>query len=281
VKIAYGTYAMPSMPLEEAIPTLSRIGYDGIEICCGARHVGSLPEQIDPARRHRLADLLRENRLEIPAMFANGPHVLADGDEHRENLARVRQVVQLARDLGVPGTPVVSVGFGGKSDLWETQRSVLVERLADYAHLAERDDFVLAGEAHVGAAVDRSERILWLINAVHHPRIQLHFDIVHLYLAGETEAESVRQLLPVTAHTHIMDGRRHPDGTFDLLLLGDGNLDTVTYLRAMQEGGWTGHITLEVSVRIWGQDGYDAIAAAKKSYAALSGAFAQAGVPRR
>tara|TARA_Y100001001_G_scaffold70499_1_gene68518 strand:+ start:272 stop:445 length:174 start_codon:yes stop_codon:yes gene_type:complete len=33
MKIAYGTYAMPETRLEEAIPLLAGIGYDGIEIC--------------------------------------------------------------------------------------------------------------------------------------------------------------------------------------------------------------------------------------------------------
>ena len=35
VKIAYGTYAMPTVALEDAIPALADIGYDGVEICIG------------------------------------------------------------------------------------------------------------------------------------------------------------------------------------------------------------------------------------------------------
>ena len=47
MKIVYGTYAMPTVPLEEAIPTLAAIGYDGIEIAIGPKHVGSMPDQLD------------------------------------------------------------------------------------------------------------------------------------------------------------------------------------------------------------------------------------------
>ena len=35
MKIAYGTYAMPAHMLEDAIPILARIGYDGVEIAVG------------------------------------------------------------------------------------------------------------------------------------------------------------------------------------------------------------------------------------------------------
>ena len=138
----------------------------------------------------------------------------------------------------------------------------------------------MAGEAHCGAAVDRSERALWLIDTVGSPHARLHFDIVHFYLSGEREDEAVQRLLPITAHTHITDARKHPDGSFDLLLLGDGDLDATAYVKAMHKGGWDGYITLEVSGRIWGRDDYDYIHAARFSYETLHNAFITAGVGR-
>jgi sugar phosphate isomerase/epimerase len=90
----------------------------------------------------------------------------------------------------------------------------------------------------------------------------------------------VRKLVPITGHTHITDARRHDDGTFDLLLLGDGDLDSATYVRAMAEAGWDSYITLEVSARVWGRDDYDVQEAARRSYASLDGAFREAGVTR-
>ena len=43
MKIAYGTYALPETPLEAAIPMLTDLGYDGVEICISRQHVGSMP----------------------------------------------------------------------------------------------------------------------------------------------------------------------------------------------------------------------------------------------
>jgi len=59
VKIAYGTYALPETPLEAAIPMLTDLGYDGVEICISRQHVGSMPDELDPARRQKIKGLLQ------------------------------------------------------------------------------------------------------------------------------------------------------------------------------------------------------------------------------
>lgn len=278
--IAYGTYAMPNTPLEEAAPMLKDIGFDGVEICVGPDHVLSMPEEQDATRRHQLRELLVDLRLGIPALMVMG-HLLPRSDEnHQRGLEHMRCCVQLARDLGMAEPPIVSMGIGGKNADWESERDRIIDTLGDYDKLAAKEGFILAAEAHCGAAVDRSERALHVIHSVSSPRIRLHFDIVHFYLSGENEAEAVERLLPITEHTHITDARKHEDGSFDLLLLGQGDLDSVAYVKAMDAAGWDDFITLEVSKRVWGQDGYDVEAAARTSYDALTGAFAAAGVER-
>ena len=280
MKIAYGTYAMPTVSLEEAIPILAQIGYDGVEICIGPKHIGSTPDEIDGVRREELKRLLQQHSMGVPALMVLRHIFEEDEDAHRDNLEHIRRVAQLARDLDIGKAPVIAMGIGGKSDLWERQRDQIIRRFKDYAQLASEEGFILAGEAHCNAAVDRSDRALWVIKAVDSPSIGLHFDIVHFYLAGERIEDSVRKMIPITTHTHITDARIHADGTFDLLLLGQGDLDTVAYVKAMHEAGWTDFITLEVSARVWSKEGYDPIVAASFSYTTLNNAFRAAGVPR-
>ncbi len=280
MKIAFGTYAMPQSPLEDAIPLLAEIGYDGVEICLSPRHIGSMPAEINSERRKRIRDMLREHGMGIPALFMTGQIFQEDDSEHQRNLEHTRRTIQLARDLGMADAPVLAMGIGGKTDQWDSVRGRVVSRFRDFAALGGQEGFVMAGEAHCGASVDRSDRALWLINAVDSPCARLHFDIVHFYLSGENESEAVRRLLPLTAHTHITDARKHPDGSFDLLLLGDGDLDATEYVKAMQQGGWNDYITLEVSARVWGRADYDCVKAAEISYESLQHAFISAGVGR-
>ncbi|MEE3215935.1 MAG: TIM barrel protein, partial [Pseudomonadota bacterium] len=245
--IAYGTYAMPRLSLEEAAPVLADIGYDGVEICVTPKHADSLPEQMNTTRRKQLRETLAGLRLGIPALFATG-HLLPTADAERQRTREhLRQMAILARDLGMAEPPVVAMGIGGRTADWEKLKQSIVDTLGDYSELGREEGFILTAEAHCGAAVDRSERALWVIETVNSPCVRLHFDIVHFYLSGEDEAEAVECLLPITGHTHITDARRHADGSFDLLLLGQGDLDTAKYIGAMEAGGWEDFITLEVS----------------------------------
>jgi sugar phosphate isomerase/epimerase len=280
MKIAYGTYAMPTVPLEDAFPALGGIGYDGVEICISPKHTGAMPDQMDAARRAVLKRTLADNGLGVPALFLTGSIWAEDAEQHQSNLEHLRVCAQLARDLGLPETPVLAMGIGGKRDQWDSIRGRLVELLRDCAAVAEEEGFVLAGEAHCGAAVYNPDRAIWLFETVDSPRVRMHFDIVHMFLAGEREEEAVKALVPYTAHTHITDARRQEDGSFELLLLGHGELDAVAYMRAMKEAGWDDFITLEVSMMVWGKEGYDPIAAAEESYRAITDAFAGAGVER-
>lgn len=281
MKIAYGTYAMPRTRLEEALPFLRSVGYDGVEICVSPRHPDALPPDFDPPRRERIRALLSEHRLEVPAMMVIGAHLWTpDEEQHRRNLELIRETAQLGRDFGVREPVVVSVGIGGKTDKWDAEKPRIFERLREYAAMAAKEGFIIAGEAHCGAAVDRTSRALEAIRAADSPNLQLHFDIVHFFLAGDGIEECVRQLVPITAHTHITDAQRHPDGSFDFHVLGDGELDATTYMRAMAAAGWDDHITLEVSARVWSRDGYDSEETARRSYRALAAAFEAAGVAR-
>ena len=130
MKIAYGTYAMPTIPLEEALPALAQMGYDGVEVCIGPNHVGSMPDQMDAARRERVRGLLDEHSLGVPALFLAGHIYTENSEEHRATLDHLRVCAELARDLGLREPPVLAIGLGGRSDQWDTARETLVRLLA-------------------------------------------------------------------------------------------------------------------------------------------------------
>ncbi len=278
MKIAYGTYAMPMLSLEEALPMIADIGYDGVELCISPKH-NSMPEDLDSAKRQQLKAMLSDLNLGVPSLFMLGSVLTEDRGVHKNRLDLARQVMELARDLEIGESPVLSVGIGGKTAMWETHRDHLVHLLKDYEKLASDEGFILAVEAHCNAMVDRTERAIWLMEAVNSPFIRLHFDIVHFYLAKEPITETVHKLLPYTAHTHVTDARILED-KFELLPLGRGELDCVEYVKAMHEAGWTDFITVEVSAMVWSKEDYSPFAIAALSYSTLNSAFKEAGVPR-
>ena len=67
---------------------------------------------------------------------------------------------------------------------------------------------------------------------------------------------------------------------FELVPLGQGELDCNEYIKAMKDAGWTDYITVEVSVMVWSNEGYDPLSVASISYDTVNKAFKSAGVPR-
>ena len=281
MKIAIGSYGFPKMPLEETIPALAKIGFNGLEMATGPNHVGSMPEEINKERRKRLNALLKQYNMGVAAFLCLNPILAKDAQMHQENLKRASMLAELGKDLGMGDLPVISFGIGGQTANWYAQRSQIVDYLKDYADLAAKEGFILAGEPHADHAVDRVERVLWLYNVMKSPYVKLHFDIAHMALGGDTIEDAVTALLPISAHTHYMDVRPNNDGTYEILMpYGQGIVDAVRYAKAMHAGGWTSYITAEVSARIWRQEGYDPIKTAQSCYNHLDTAFKKAGVPR-
>ncbi len=277
MKIAYGTYGMPDLDPLDAIRTTADIGYDGIEICCGPKWPTS-PDKLDAAARAAMQKQLQDAGLEVPALMLLADFLADDPAQHAANLDAFKAAAQLGRDLGLE-RPVVTFTMGGRSDQYEAQRDEIARRLKDYAAAAESCGAVAAAEPHVGGAIDRPDRAVWLMKAVDSPFARLNFDISHFALIGLGIEECVTPLVPYAAHTHVKDGRME-GGKVRFLLPGEGDFDYPAYLKAMQKAGWTGHITVEISGQIWNAPGYDALEAARKSYAALDEAFRAAGVDR-
>jgi sugar phosphate isomerase/epimerase len=266
MKIAYGTYATPMLPLEESLIMMANMGYEGVELAIGPKHI--MPENLSSSQRQQLKKVLAELKLDVPGFLMLGSALSIDKDAHNKRLDLTQQVIQLAKDIGIKRTPVISTGSGGGSANWESQRDNLVCALEDYAKIASDEGAIIAVEAHVNAMLDRTERAIWLMKTIDNPVIRLHFDIVHFFLMKEPIRETVFALLPYTAHTHVTDARILEKG-FELVLLGQGELDCVQYIKAMQDAGWTDFITIEVSAMVWSKEGYDPIKAASFSYDTL------------
>ncbi|WP_397384422.1 sugar phosphate isomerase/epimerase family protein, partial [Prosthecobacter sp.] len=130
-------------------------------------------------------------------------------------------------------------------------------------------------KAHVGSAVNSPERLLWLLEQVKSPAIQVTYDYSHFELQGIDMEESMKLLLPRTKFIHVKDAAGDA-AKFQFLLPGEGKTDYVKYFTALKQHGYQGPVVVEVSGQIFSKPGYEPVAAAKKCYAVLAGALAKA-----
>ena len=279
MKIGYSTWGMPTVPVGTAISHIADLGFDGIELTIIPRFTTEL-STLDAAERKRIASLLKQHNLALPAIAAHSSLLETDPDAHAKNMWRLKGGVDLAVELAQGDElPAVNTTPGGKPEEWEIKKDFLAERVGELVDYGASRGVTIAMEPHIGAIIDTPEKVLELLEIVNSPYLKVNFDISHFDIIGIPTEETVSALAPVSAHTHVKDQRGiAPD--FEFLIPGEGTFDYVGYLKAMQAHGYDGFITAEVSFMVQARANYDPLAAATLSYETLSKAFVDAGIAR-
>ncbi len=277
--LSYSTWGMPTVPIDAAVAHCAALGFDGLEVSVIPGWVTDAAG-LDAAERWRIRALFDAHGLALPGMSGNTPLMDADADTHAANIARFNGYLDLASEWQTAAEPIaVSTTSGGTPADWEASRERLAETFGTLAAHAARRGVVVGLEPHVGAALHTPEQALWLLDRVASPALRVHFDISHFNVQGMDMETTIAQIAPVSVHTHVKDERGiAPDHEF--LIPGEGEMDYPRYLRAMARAGYTGHISVEVSIMVQRRPGYDPLAAAAQSYRVLDAAFREAGIER-
>jgi sugar phosphate isomerase/epimerase len=278
MRIGYCTWGMRTVDIEDALPAIARIGYQGIELAVTPAYPTDL-YTLDRGKRRRIAELLEANNLVLTAVAGHTSMCETDTEKNEQNMQRLRDTIDLAAELVQEGEQPVAISLiGGREGTWEECRERVAERVQALGEHAARQGVILALEPHSGTAFDRPDKALWLMGELDHPAVRLNFDISHFDIIGICMEECVPQMVPYSVHTHVKDQRgRYPDHEF--LTPGSGPFDFVRYLELMHQAGYTGFVDVEVSVMVQRKPGYDPYVDAALGYYALLHAFNESGVP--
>ncbi len=279
MRLCYSTWSMQKPSVDEMLANLAEIGFDSVELTVIPGWSLEL-DTLDRAERKRIRGLLDRYGLALPAIAGHRSLLATDPDEHAENWRRLTGAIDLCVDWAGPsGPPSLDTTVGAHGRQWDECKDLLVERLSKLCDYAAERGVIVGIEPHVNDVLETPERTLELLDLIRHPSLKVTFDISHFNVQGIPIEYSVSLLAPVACFTHIKDeSGRVPD--FQFLIPGEGEFDYVRYLRAMHRAGWTGDIGVEISLMVQRRPGYDPWAAARQSYAVLSRAFEEAGVPR-
>ena len=273
ITLGFSLYGMPGLSVPDAIATASRIGYDDVEMASLAGYPGD-PDRLDSAARSQIRKALEKHRIRISA-FMDNLKLLSEDSAHRENLARIHRVAQLARDLGVAKPPIIETILGGQPGEWEASKDAMAARLKEWVAAAAAERVLLAIKAHVRNAMQTPAQAKWLRARVDSRWLRFTYDYSHFSLQGFALKETLQALVPYTSFVHVKD----TGGTADqpqFQLPGEGGVDYTSYLRLLKQYGYRGSVTVEVSAQIHRKPGYDATDAAERSYRVLASARKQA-----
>ena len=271
--LGFKQYGMKQIPVREAITQIAKIGYKALSLTLMPSW-DTEPKLLSKADRVEIRKQIGDLGLTLSTVMESLRLLGGPNANQEKTLERLRQAAELAHELS-PGEPaVIETTLGGRSEAWEETRRPMADGLAVWAKTLEPLQTMLAMEGHVGNAMDRPEKVLWMLDQVKSPWIGNLFDYSHYKLQGLGVRETLKQLASRTAAHHVKDAVGTPE-KFRFLLPGDsGEIDYKEYARTVNEIGYHGALLLEVSAQIFQQPGYDGLANAKHCWNNMAPFFA-------
>ncbi|MEW6754773.1 MAG: sugar phosphate isomerase/epimerase family protein [Candidatus Latescibacterota bacterium] len=280
MKIGYCLWGMPKVALEESLPRLAEMGYQGVEMTVCPGWSNAL-DTMTPERRREVRRFFADTGMTLTAVAAHQDIMGPDLEAVGRNMQFLRDAMDLAAELAQPvQTPIMVSLVGGRPEQWPADRALLSERVAQLARDAGQRGVIYATEMHTGTIMDVPSKAVQIVDEVNHPALKMNFDQSHTETMGIPIEEAVARIGARMVHTHVKDQRGlWPDHEF--LTPGEGPCDYVRYLRAMDQAGYRGFINAEVSVMRQRKPDYEPFVHAAFAYRVLDLAFQAAGVVRQ
>jgi len=251
------------LPVREGLRAARRLGADGVQMYAVAGEMA--PENLDAAARGELKEFIAGLGLEISALCGDlGGHGFTRADGNPAKIARSKEIVRLARDLG---TRVVTTHIGVvPDDPAVPVYDVLRRALSELAGFAAGHGVTFAVET----GPESARTLRRLVDDVDSPGLGVNLDPANLAMVLRADPiDAVKTLAGKIVHTHAKDGINlkpctgeqvygaFADGTFDQLTgqcggelfrevpLGEGSVPWPAYLKALASTGYRGYLTVE------------------------------------
>ena len=241
-----------------ALKKAKNVGASGIQVY--ATYGDLAPENMTAAKRKEFLDLVRSEGLTISALCGDLGQGFYKPDKNPMLVEKSKRILDLAKDL--------------ECDIVTTHVGVIP---ADPAHeryhilqdacgaLAEYADSVKAHFA-IETGPETSAVLKAFLDSLHSTGVAVNLDPANLVMVtGDDPVKAVHNLKDYIVHTHAKDGvqnyYRDPEiiyglveaemlasPSFEEVPLGEGSVDFPNYLKALDEIGYRGYLTIEREV---------------------------------
>lgn len=252
LRYSYVTNGLGDHRLDEALQMLSDTGYSGVGLTLDHHHLDPFAPGL-AERVGRIASRLRD--LDLAVVVETGARFVLDprrkheptllSDEGRERRIELLQLaVRVADDLGAE-----AVSFWSGKAVADVPADVAQKRLIEGCQAvlltASELSVPLAFEPEPGMFTESVGDWEMLAAELDDPLFRLTLDIGHcLCTERETIPEVIRRVAPRLAYVQIDDMKR---GVHDHLNFGEGDVDFPPTLAALNEVGFDGLISVELS----------------------------------
>src|ERR1051326_2113714 len=190
-RLGFKQYGMKKIPVHQAIDHIAKIGYKSLSLTLmpgwdTEPKLLSKPDRVDI--RKQIGDL----GLMLSTVMESLRLLGAPNSTRERNLERLKEAAALAHELS-PGAPAaIETTLGGRPAIWEETKREMADELGVWAKTLEPLKTAVAIEGHVGNAVDRPEKMVWMLEQVNSPWIGNLFDYSHYKLQNIPVREALR-----------------------------------------------------------------------------------------
>jgi sugar phosphate isomerase/epimerase len=254
-RLAFSSNAFKKNTLAQAIDSIARTGYAGVEVMADVPH--ALPGKLDAAQ---IADIRRQiegggqlcSNVNAFTLFACGDTYHPTWIEADESLRATRvehtiRSLELAAALGAktvslqPGGPLIGTTLSRQE-----AGKLFADGLSKVLPRAKALNILLAIEPEPGLFIQSAAEYLDFKQAffADEPQVMMNCDIGHLFCVGEDPADVIRDMPSQIAHVHLEDigkNRVHQH-----LTPGKGVIDFPRVFQALTDIHYEDWVTVEL-----------------------------------
>ena len=241
-----------------ALDKAAALGAQGIQVYATRGEMS--PEQMGPEKRREFLKAVKDRGLVVSALCGD----LGKGFVHAELnpglIEQSKRILDLAKDLE---TDVVTTHIGVVPEDPAHPRYAVMQ--AACGQLAAYADEMKAHFA-IETGPEKATTLKGFLDGLHSTGVAVNLDPANFVMVtGDDPVQAVYTLKDYIVHTHAKDGRRLAvrdpevlygmvesemlnDPSYIELPLGEGDVDFVNYLKALNEVGFTGFLTIEREV---------------------------------
>ncbi len=245
-------------PIPEAIQLAKQVGASGIQVYATDGELS--PDRVTEAQIKDFMSRVKDQGLVISAVCGD----LGEGFCHQEKNARLieksKRILDLAKEFG---TNIVTTHIGVvPQDKNHDRYKIMQEACFELSQYADSLGAHFAVETGPEEAIVLKE----FLDSLHSKGVAVNFDPANFVMVtGDDPVAGVHTLKDYIVHTHAKDGVRHyyrsPEEVYGMVEaemlespsftevpLGDGSVDFNNYIKALDEIGYKGFLTIEREV---------------------------------
>ncbi len=243
---------------EEAIKKAAEIGANGLQMY--ATEGEFAPENMSGEKRRELLNMVKDNGLVFSALCGDLGRGFGDRELNPKLIEKSKRILDLAKDLE---TNVVTTHIGVvPNDKNHERYKIMQEACFELAAYADSVDAHFAIETGPEVA----ETLKGFLDDLNSRGVAVNLDPANFVMVtGDDPVKAVYTLKDYIVHTHAKDGRKlcdvnpeiiykiideeaHSGKAYIELPLGEGDVDFENYLKALDDIGYRGFLTIEREV---------------------------------